>query len=413
MTSKRGYSPRKKRPANVIKEEPPLVVNCLCPHCNASFMHDQIKGCYLHRTCPKCDEEISTRDYDAKAKACLAERGKLSDQIGEHNKRVEKYDKAIGWSTRWHLRPIRAIFERLRTGKSTAKESCESRFTALGKQLSSIANMRYYTSEPFIRTHTPLERKVVNPFHMRPYYDQEGNWRLKQTSAEEAGLAAEIFITQKLFEKAADPASPLFKAQVLPNIYVPKDRNSNESSHWAQIDCVLLTRQCALVIETKRHSAHIVVPIELHGVEIFSTRSGDMIEAFRKQYGPWTSQTLEELGLETKESIALSQSEYHASLFSDVCPEYPYEEVFEQIVYARPKSFFNPINGFTDNLNISCANYDTQPCIEAIEGLCEMLPEAISQDKLDELGERILNQYGDLNQKRGLLHEMILERQKR
>ena len=64
MTSKRGRVNRKTKSAPELIEEPRLVINCVCPSCDASINPSQIIGDYLDRRCPICKHSIKHEDLD-------------------------------------------------------------------------------------------------------------------------------------------------------------------------------------------------------------------------------------------------------------------------------------------------------------------------------------------------------------
>lgn len=71
MTSKRGRAKRKAVIASELIEEPPLVINCVCPACDASINPSQIIGDYLDRRCPICNHSIKPEDFDELASHVL------------------------------------------------------------------------------------------------------------------------------------------------------------------------------------------------------------------------------------------------------------------------------------------------------------------------------------------------------
>ena len=137
------------------------------------------------------------------------------------------------------------------------------------------------------------------------------------------------------------------------------------------------------------------------------SRKGASVTAFR----PF--EVVSVSGIE--EAAALTQNSRHAVAFADICPKYPFENVYEQLVFARLDSFETDEAGFVDNVNVSvaeCGNYcmvhasgcDARSFVDAIEAECEKLPPIMDQQQLDRLGETLVTTYGDLNQKRRRLH---------
>lgn len=408
MTCHRGATRPKKRPQPIIPQEPPLIINCLCPHCNASFMPDQLGGTYLHRTCPKCGDSISPSQYDAQVKDILAESVERQAQLSELLPKQERYQSAIRATSFWLLRPIGYFFKRKLRRIQPQVEKLEAVEKTLPARLDALARMRYYTSDWYLRTRTPLQRTVVEPFRILPHYDRMGNWFTKPKGPLAAGISAEITVGQKLLERVTNPESVLYKAQVVPNVYLPKPNQERSASPWAQTDCLLLTRQGAFVLEIKCHSEHIVVAPRHKAV--YTTRSEEVMARYQDERSAGNVPDLKALGFDDHENQGLLQNASHAEIFAITCPNYPFDNVYEQLVFVNPLSFEAVDSCFVENVNVSRLTWDEAPFIEAIEATCADLPELIPQEKLDELGERLLATYGDLNQKRQHLHATRIER---
>lgn len=202
-----------------------------------------------------------------------------------------------------------------------------------------------------------------------------------------------------LLNRVRDPESALHGAQLVPNIYLPSEQKGRKAGKlWSQIDCVLLTRKAAFVIESKRRRRRIVAPGRFE--EIWSTNDGELVAAYN--IGAMEG-TFEEAGFDD-ESFALNQNSTHAVAFDEACREYPFERVFEQVVYVGTDSFTTDCREFVDNVNVSWVGHGAAEFADIIEDECEKLDEFISQSDMDALGESMVQTYGDLNQKRGQLH---------
>lgn len=79
-TSKRGRVNRKTKSAPESIEEPRLVINCVCPSCDASINPSQIIGGYLDRRCPICNHSIKPEDFDELASYVLQELERTREQ---------------------------------------------------------------------------------------------------------------------------------------------------------------------------------------------------------------------------------------------------------------------------------------------------------------------------------------------
>ena len=396
MTSKRGRVNRKTKSAPELIEEPRLVINCVCPSCDASINPSQIIGDYLDRRCPICNHSIKPEDFDELASHVLQD---LKRTRGQKDFVAQRLDQLEHKHERFNyilLRPFkRFISKKL---KHVQEEYSAVRKTQhlLNTRLLALARMHYYLSEWYFRTGFPLKRTVVAPFELRPCYDDSGIWRLPRGRREISGTTAEFAVFQTIYNEATNPESILYRAQIVPNIYLPRspEYSRNGRSFWDQIDMVLLTTQAAFVIEVKRRYKAIKsnVPFE----DIWSkTPIWDEKEKVTSdsEAVPWDS----------KESIALSQNSRHAIAFNELIPQFPFERVYEQVVFVEPLSFDSDADEFVDNVNVSCLD-ETSRFLLPILHACSELSSVITQEEVDQLGETLVSQYGDLNQKRSIIH---------
>ncbi len=399
MTCHHGATRRKKVPKPKIAEEPPLVVNCICCHCEAVFSPFNVAGTYLDRRCPSCGESLVESEYDSIAAVVLKEIETIPAQIKDAEEESRKW-RAWEHRFRWAVfKPVRRIFERKAEAAESRKDEFDQRLSIRRSRLSALARSRYYTGEWFQRTHAPLERTVVGPYRITVAYGSDGSWNLNPTSKLASGITAEIRVFDTLLNRVRDPESALHGAQLVPNIYLPSEQKGRKAGKlWSQIDCVLLTRKAAFVIESKRRRRRIVAPGRFE--EIWSTNDGELVAAYN--IGAMEG-TFEEAGFDD-ESFALNQNSTHAVAFDEACQEYPFERVFEQVVYVGTDSFTTDCREFVDNVNVSWVGHGAAEFADIIEDECEKLDEFISQSDMDALGESMVQTYGDLNQKRGQLH---------
>ncbi len=389
MTSKAGRRVRKQIPEPAIPEEPPLDVQCLCPQCSGLFRPEEIQGAYLNRFCPSCGTTLSETAYDERARAICESLNGIEEKLSSGKAEAEKWKKRrqgklfvwVAPLKRYADRKLRAIEETLDNIRAGKLDSW--------RNLGALALSRYYAGEWYLCTGFPLERKVIDPFKLVPEYSAAGTWRLPIGYADAAGMTAEFEVFQKVLEKVRDATSSLYQARLLPNLYFPREPSSRgERALWDQVDLIVATRQAAFVLEVK-------------------SRKGASVTAFRP---------FEVVGINgAEETAALTQNSRHAVAFADICPKYPFESVYEQLVFTRLDSFETDEAGFVDNVNVSVAECescrtahasgcDARSFVDAIEAECENLPPIMDQQQLDRLGETLVTTYGDLNQKRARLH---------
>ena len=403
MVCHRGATRRKKVPKPVIAEEPPLVVNCICCHCEAVFSPFDVVGAYLDRRCPSCGEILVEDEYDAAAATVLKDIEMLPALIEEAEEEAGKW-RTWEHRFRWAVfTPIRRIFERKAEAAESRKDELGQKLPVRRNRLAALVCSRYYTGEWFQRTHVPLERTVVNPYTITVAYGIDGSWNLNPTSSLASGITAEISVFQALLDHVRNFESTLHKAQLVPNIYLPHEQRGRKAEKlWSQIDCVLLTRQAAFVIESKRRRKRVVAPGPFE--EIWSTNDGELVDAYNTGT---MKDTFEEAGFDD-ESFALNQNSKHALAFDEACPTYPFERIYEQVVYVGTDSFTADRREFVDNVNVSWIGRGTSEFADIIEGECGQLGEIASQSDIGTLGESLVQMYGDLNQKRGQLHAQRL-----
>lgn len=185
----------------------------------------------------------------------------------------------------------------------------------------------------------------------------------------------------------------------MPNIYLPHERRSRKAEKlWSQIDCVLLTRQAAFVIESKRRRKHVIAPAPFE--DIWSTYDGKLMDACNAGA---IEASFKDAGFDD-ESFALNQNSKHAVAFDEVCQEYPFDRIYEQVVYVDVNSFTTDCREFVDNVNVSWVGQGATEFVDVIEKECSKLDEIVGQSDLDNIGELLVQSYGDLNQKRSQLH---------
>ena len=402
MSPRHNTYKRRKAALPTRKAEPPLVVNCVCCHCDTVFKPSDISGSHLNRRCPSCGGKLNESNYDIASRQLHEELVAIKECMSVSDAESRKWElRAL--RCKWaFLGPLRKRLERKAAEYRTIAEGLAQKHTIRSNRFSILAQSRYYTSEWYQRTRIPLVRKVVSPYRLNVGFDEDGVWYIRQTDKLSSGIMAEYLVFQRLLECVRDAASPLFGAQVVPNIYLNHEQGGDRAEKfWTQIDCVLLTRQAAFVIEVKRRRKH-----------IFTSRPFEMI---------WSSNSCEEMpdqfssnesnarltdGDFADESFALNQNSSHAVEFDSTCYAFPFERIYEQGVYVGTRSFHTDCTEFVDNVNVSYLSaYVSNPDFaDIIEDECGRLEDMLDQERLNDLGESLVASYGDLNQMRAQLH---------
>lgn len=164
MKVRNGTNKKRNDPEPRIVQEPPLVVNCICCNCDAVFSPFKVAGSYLERKCPSCGKALTEDDYDAAAAAIITEIDALRSQREELRDEAKKWDV---WAFRFRFAvffPLRRFFQKRAKAARDGKAKLKRHIKAKQNRLNALAKSRYYTEEWFQRTHTPLQRTVVDPY---------------------------------------------------------------------------------------------------------------------------------------------------------------------------------------------------------------------------------------------------------
>lgn len=380
---------------------------CACPICKARFSSNEIGGGYLDRKCPFCSSPISIDLYDEIAKDILEKRKVPRVQLETLSSEMRVVNHALDMTKPREIYALTGLRER-KANLSAKMRVFRSEILDLNHQLERIATDRYHISEWYLRTHIDLDHQSARAkLDIKPHYSAKGTWCFRCNNAVEAGFAAELYVADLLFQRAGDPTSPLFKAQIFPNIYIPRERNSKKASLWVQIDCLMITRSCVFILEIKRHSRHIMIPDSSSYTSIYSSKKPNMPIEELSELHQLDKAQLRKLGLSDRESEALKQNEFHAESFKKLCPMFDPNSILKQIVYVKPNSFTSQIHGFVDGVSVDYAYYDDPHFLNTLEARCVEMPTVYTQQQIDDVAERIIAPNCDLDHQREMLHKMI------
>lgn len=403
MVSRCGATKRKKRAHQKAVEEPLLIVNCICCHCEAAFRPHDVDGSYLSRKCPSCGELLNEAVYDDACAKKLKEESRLKREVASLESEDEKWSR---WRTRlrWAIfRPLCKLLDKRIMRIREEKDKLNNKRHVIDRRVKAYAISRYYTGEWYQRTGVNLKRTVVAPYQINVYYGKDGKWNIVPTDQHTAGLVAEFKVFQELLSRVENVDSVLCNAQIVPNIYLPHEQCGRKAEKlWTQIDCLLLTRQAAFVIEVKRRKQYVVSlkPFE----EIWSSKSSDVIRLFEQGEIDDLSQVDGLFSLR----FALRQNSGHAIALDETCSDYEFERIYEQVVFVGASSYRTDCDEFVDNVNVSSLGNGSPNFADIVECASAQLDDVLTQSRLDEIGEQLVSSYGDLNQKRAQLHAQRL-----
>lgn len=388
MANKGGKQTRRKVPEPIIPVEPEYKPIAKCIHCKRLFSPSTITGDYLARRCPLCGQPISSGDYDALAHEIAASLSKNESTLMPLKGKITLKSETLVKLRRWWQAPARWIIKRQLDGLRKVSDPLENEIKELKSRLYKTSRDRYHTSEWFLRTGIPLERTLIEPYKLKTGYNRKGEFTLSAKDSTSAGIKAEWHLFERLLEEVSEESSPLFRAQLLPNIYLPHQRRNG--SFWSQIDLVLLTSKAVFVIEVKSRSCRITANAPFKTIESDGSKKWE------------SSETL---------TLALTQNSKHACDFFDACDALPFERIYEQVVFYEPKSFSTDSPKFIDNVNVSCMVTNNQDdFVSAIRNELEGLDEIIDKNRLTIIGESLLDKFGDITQKRFQVHHRRLAR---
>ncbi len=380
---------------------------CTCPICKERFLPDEMGGEYLDRKCPVCSSTITIDQYDEIVIEILEKRKMLRLQLEALSADMRLINHALDLTKPREILALSGLRER-KAVVSAKMNAFNTEISAMNHELDTIATDRYYISEWFLRTRIKLDhRTAMTRLNIKPHYSSKGTWCFKCNNASEAGIAAELYVAELLFQHAKDPSSPLFKAQIFPNIYIPRKRNHKKASLWVQIDCLVITRSCIFVLEIKRHNRHIIIPDTSSYISIYSSKKPNVSIEYLSTLPQIDKSQFRKLGISNRESESIKQNEFHADSLKELCPMFDSKDIFRQIIYVKPKSFTSHIHGFIEGVCVDYAYYDEPHFLKTIETQCSKMSTKYSQQQIDDIAEKIIAPNCDLDHQRETLHKMI------
>lgn len=393
---KQGSRARKAVPKPRIPEPPADPFEretAVCWMCEQRFQVKDIPGTFLHRRCPLCGGELTAEAYDRKAKPLCRELNQKEAEIRELTRRQKALEQVIEAHPHWWQWPYRFVIKKRLANVIPQAARVQQQISSLKKKVDNIRFARYFTSEWFLSTHAPtvVAKSAIDAgYRISPRYSPEGTFTLELPGGgkEGKGLAAEFDVFEVFRQKILQVDSPLHNARLAPNLYLPiEDPSSSRHALWSQIDLALLTRYGAFVVEVKRRYADIIASAPFDC--ILSNKPGDQERT--NALAPFNQ--------------PLVQNARHAVHFCRIpFNPYPDSRVYEITVFVRPRSFSSDAEGFARKVFVGCVPQEEDALVDAVETVCRKGDEIISQSKLDELADNLIDRYGDLNQKRRQLH---------
>lgn len=411
MTSRQGKRTPRKTPEPLLAiaqtyQEPEIV----CPHCAQAFFAKQLEGKFLERFCPCCGKKILPSNYDEKAAPLLERTAVLLGALRRYRRKEAFFQEKVDACTKWWKAPEKwllalcwSVYRKVNADKIEAQSA---EYDLAKKELCHLAKFRYYTSEWFACTHVHLFDEggpLKACYHIETGKYEAFPARDRKDARDRKGAAGtlgEMTVFDLFLQEVQKPSSALQGAYLLPNLFIPlpSDELRTSRSFWSQIDLIVLTRQCAFVVEIKNWRASVFVEKETG--KIYSSKQWTQGRQCI-QRGKTTYHEVED---------TLDQNSNHASWFYEICKAYPFERVYEVTLFLNTRSFESTFEGFDNNIFAGEISASSLGSLKIMENECRNLENLLSEQELYELSQDLLNRYGDLNQKRSTVHKHVLER---
>lgn len=370
----------------------------LCPSCHVPFRLSETVPhgpCATPSvTCPHCGAPCSAEAYDCEAARVIGVQRDVARLRAERDEALRAFDqKPI-----WRIPLLGRLLSRARGAhRQRLEESYGNRLleaTGAMVSLDALASSRYLTSEYHLMTRTPLKFYAKkNGYCIKCGYDVEGSFGYEPLHGYGAcrGLIGEIAAFEAV-SAAVCASECLTGAHLIPNVFVRKNDGSNpyeRGSYFSQIDMVLLTRRAAYVFEVKSRHA-----------EVRRDERGALRATYTGGEAPRTK------------SLAgdLQQLADHAFHFHRCVGRYPFDAVFEVMLYVDPIRFDVSDGEFRDNLLVASVEQGAIRAFGVIERQDRLLDDVMDQGKLDRLAQEVLERYGDRDLRKRQMHAMRLDR---
>lgn len=382
-------------------ETTPLEVEC--PHCKKSFPLSKMEGHYLDRRCPHCHEQVSSELFDMLARDIIEHRDKIRAAKSATETRIDRLKQMNEKLQHPFWKPLSCFLNGRRNRLIKTIKPERKHIARLNDELREIAFARYHVSEWYQRTHIPLISPEQDSYKFKPKYKKHGIWTMTGTGPRWRGILAESQVFEALMLAVNDEDSPLFQAHILPCLFLPHTRRQNKKARlYDQIDCLVLTKQAAFVLEVKARATHVVSFSPFHSV--FSTQDAGALYKASECIPEMAKFYLPAEGFETELSSGLSQNRSHVSSLITKVKAYDARRVYEQLVIVDALSLTSDTTEFVDERNVSYLKGEDRAFVRAIERECTRLNDIMTQQQLDDLGRKLMTAYGDLNQKHEAEH---------
>lgn len=381
---KKNYRMQPVGPALIEPEDHEAV----CPHCHGAFSVGDIVVDGDERMCPLCAGPLDAGAFDEEALRQI-------ESAQAYRALVRKRNRLIGYVKHARIWKVELIGRLTFPIRRRIRKWIHRRFDPQLKELGSrrvpldrFAASRYFCSAYFAETRTPL----VFPAKFGGYelccaYGPDGSFIVgaRENPAWRKGFMAEVAAFDALRSFAATPA--VGGSEVLANLYFPKHQEScvfETGSYFSQVDMVMLTRRAAYVFEVKSRCKAVRWD-PCRGVAADGGKTG------RRLAG------------------ALGQLADHAYVLQRNIPAYPYERVYEVLLYAEVDDFAS-VRSFVDNVMVARICGRELSCADAIEQAERELEPLMTAAELRDVATTVRERFGDRDLRKRQMHLMRLGR---
>ena len=363
-----------------------LPVASSCPRCGARLgVDDVLDASGLVASC-SCGARLDGSILDVLAVAAAREAERLKRTASRREKEACRRE---GEAVPLFVRDRRV---RLARRDEEARQLCRAARQARSAasdwegRLGRLARLRYRGGVWFAKTRIPLERDEAEArYRIDAAYRDDGSLSLEVRSGgvRASSIESEFRVHELLLKAMERTASPLHGGVLLANLYLPGiDGERGGASVREQVDCILLTRSCAFVIEVLRRPSHAIVDASTRTI-LADTGKGEKLSDARLLDYP------------------LRASSRHAAQFAALSTPFSPDRVHEVVLLADTLSFESTGKGFAGNLYVGCVPQGARRLAAALRGRASMKSSVASRGELLSLGDRLLAAYGSAGSMQG------------
>lgn len=372
-----------------------LAEKVFCPECEQAFTVGELEWNGGLKRCPKCGADMGEEAMDERAAATLRELDAAREDERAVAREVEELEASLSVKRHWWQFLSRSRLRRKLEARRARLERFREQVGGLSRGYGHLVYGRYFCSDWFLLSHVPLSRSGIGrdlDYRLRPQVSDGTDapeFFLSPSRPNRSigrGIAAEFEFFEFARKASANPDSPLCDARILPDLYLPHVGRGGRTI-TSQVDCVVLTRSCAFVVEVKSWHSEISAASPFEAVEVKRAGEAERTDA------------------------PLYQNSQHALAFDDCCDAYPFERIYELTVFVNPVSFESDGAEFADNVLVSALPDCSGTLLAAMEEVVQGEENLMTQGDLEDLAHSLHDRYCDRYQMLGVIHTHRVRRE--